>query len=319
LSNANECLQINPKDAFAYQNAASAYQQLGRYDEAKAVAEQAIAQNSDSMGIHQTLYEIAFIRGDAAAIQAQIAWAAGKQMDLFMLFPQGLADYAVGRVHRARETLTRATALAEQNGLKSVATSVRAGMSVEEAALGNLEEARRRAEEALASSTDRDTKTAAAVALALAGDTTRPEKLIEELAKDYPLDTLLNNLALPTARAIVELERKNPARALALLEPAKAYGVSDFGPIYVRGAAYLQAQDGASAAAEFQKILDHRGVNPLDVAYALARLDLGRALALQGQTAKARTAYQDFLAFWKDADPDIPILKQAKEEYAKLK
>jgi tetratricopeptide (TPR) repeat protein len=153
----------------------------------------------------------------------------------------------------------------------------------------------------------------------MAGDTSRAEKLVDDMAKNFPQDSLLNNLVLPTVRAILELQRKNPTRAIALLESAKPYGVSDFGSIYVRGEAYLQAHDGASAAAEFQKILDHRSVSPLDVAYALARLGLGRALALEGQTAKARTTYQDFLAFWKDADPDIPVLKQAKEEYDKLK
>jgi tetratricopeptide (TPR) repeat protein len=319
LSNANESLRLNPKDVFAYQNAQGAYEKLDRYDEATAVAEQAIAQNADSMGTHETLYEIAFIRGDGAGMQRQIAWAAGKQMDFFMLFPQGMADYAMGRVHRARETLARATALAEQRGLKSLANDVRALMSVEEAAVGNVQEARSAAEQALASSPDRDTKTSAAVALALAGDTSRAEKLVDDVAKDFPLDSLLNNVVLPTARAIVELQRKNPTRAIALLEAAKPYGVSDFGSIHVRGAAYLQTHDGASAAAEFQKILDHRGVSPLDVTYALARLGLARALALEGQTAKARTTYQDFLAFWKDADPDIPVLKQAKEEYGKLK
>jgi tetratricopeptide (TPR) repeat protein len=319
LSNANESLRLNPKDVFAYQNAAGAYQKLNRYDEAKAVAEQAIAQNADALGIHEVLYELSFIRGDDAGMQRQIAWAAGKQMDLYMLFPQGMADYATGKVRKARETLARAAALAEQHGLKTVAANVRAGMSVEEAALGNVQEARTGAAEALASSADRDTRTSAAVALALAGDTSRAEKLIDDVAKDSPLDTLLNNLVVPTVRAILELQRKNPSRALTLLEAAKPYGVSDFGSIYVRGAAYLQAHEGAEAAAEFQKILDHRCVSPLDSAYTLARLGLGRALALQGQSAKARTTYQDFLAFWKDADPDIPVLNRAKEEYEKLK
>jgi tetratricopeptide (TPR) repeat protein len=320
LSNANESLRLNPKDVFAYQHAVGAYEKLDRYDEAKAVAEQAIAQNADFLGIHVSLYEIAFIRGDDAGMQRQIAWGAGKQEDWLMLFPQGMADYALGRVHRARETLTRATGLAEQHGLKAAAADLRAEMSVEEAGLGNLQEARTGAEQALASSSaDRDTKTSAAVALALAGDTSRAEKIVDDVAKDFPLDSLLNNVVLPTARAIVELQRKNPTRAIALLEAAKPYGVSDFESIYIRGAAYLQAHNGASAAAEFQKILDHRGVSPLEVAYALARLGLGRALVLEGQTAKARTTYQDFLAFWKDADPDIPVLKQAKEEYDKLK
>jgi tetratricopeptide (TPR) repeat protein len=143
--------------------------------------------------------------------------------------------------------------------------------------------------------------------------------LVDDLAKDFPLDTLLNNDALPTVRAIVELQRKNPTRALSLLEAAKPYEISDYGSLYVRGEAYLQAHDGAKAAAEYQKILDHRGIGALDPAYALARVGLGRAWVLQGQTAKARSAYQDFLAFWKDADPDIPVLKQAKEQYEKLK
>jgi tetratricopeptide (TPR) repeat protein len=319
LTNANESLRLNPKDIFAYQNAVGAYEKLDRYDEAKAVAEQAIAQNADSMGIHESLYEIAFIRGDNAGMQRQIAWAAGKQMDSLMLFPQGMADYAMGKVHRARETLTQAFGLAGQHGLNSLANEIRAAMSVEEAAIGNVQEARSGAEQALASSPDRDAKTAAAVALAMAGDTSRAEKLVDDLARDFPQDSLLNNLVLPTTRAIVELERKNPTRAIALLESAKPYEVSDFGSLYIRGEAYLQTHDGANAAAEFQKILDHRGVSPLDVAYPLARLGLGRSLALEGQTAKARTTYQDFLAFWKDADPDIPVLKQAKEEYEKLK
>ena len=319
LSNANESLRINPKDIFAYQNAESAYEKLDRYDEAKAIADQSIAQHADSFGIHEVLYEIAFIRGDAAGMQHEIAWATGKQNDLYMLFVQGGADYAMGRVHRGRETVARAIARAQQAGLKAVAADARAGMSVGEAALGYIQVARDGATEALAISPTRNTKTAAAVTLALTGDTNRAQKLIDDLAKESPSNTLLNNIALPTARAIIELQRQQPARALTLLEAARPYEFSDSGSVYVRGEAYLQARDGARAAAEFQKILDHRGVGPLDSAYALARLGLGRALALQGQTAKARAAYQDFLAFWKDADPDIPVLKQAKEEYEKLK
>jgi predicted Zn-dependent protease len=158
-----------------------------------------------------------------------------------------------------------------------------------------------------------------ATALALCGDTNRAQKLIEELAKDFPLDTLLNNVSLPVARAIIEIQHNNPAQAITLLEAASPYDLTGYGPMYVRGKAYLQAREGAKAAAEYQKILDHRGIDPLSLFYALARLGLGRAYALQGEMTKARTAYQDFLALWKDADPDIPILKQAKEEYEKLR
>jgi tetratricopeptide (TPR) repeat protein len=252
-------------------------------------------------------------------MQHEKAWAVETHQELLMHFPQGMADYAMGRVQRARETLTRASDQAEQQGLKGIAADVRAAMCVLEASLGNMQEARKGITEPLTSSADRSTRATLAAALALTGDTNGAQKFIDELAKDFPLDTLLNNAALPAARAVVELQRKNPERAIALLEPARPYEMSDYGTAYLRGKAYLQEHDGAKAAPEFQKILDHRGTNAINPVYALARLELGRALALQGQTAQARTAYQDFLAFWKDADPDIPVLKQAKEEYEKLK
>ena len=236
-----------------------------------------------------------------------------------MHFPEGMADYAMGKAQKARETLTRAADQAEQQGLKGIAGDVRAAMCIVEASLGNMQEARKGITEALTSSKDRSTRTTVAAALAMTGDTNRAQKIVDELAKDFPTDTLLNNGALPAVRAFIELQLKNPARAVVMLEPARPYETSDFGIAYVRGDAYLQEHDGARAATEFQKVLDHRGTNAINPMYALARLGLGRALALQGQTAKARTTYQDFLAFWKDADTDIPVLKQAKEEYEKLK
>jgi len=318
LNNANEALRLNSKDAFAYVNAENAYEKLDRYDEAKAVAEQAIAQKADSFGVHGLLYGIAFIRGDSGGMQQEMEWAASTHQETLMRFSQGMADYAMGRAQRARETLARATDQAEQQGFKGFVSEIRAMMCVLDASLGNVQEARKGMTQTLMSSTDRGTRVTMAVALALTGDTNRAQKLTDELAKDFPSNTLLNNATLPLARAVVEVERKNPERAVALLEPARPYEMSDYSIAYVRGEAYLQERDGAKAALEFQKILDHRGANALSPTYAQARLGLGRALALHGQTAQARTAYQDFLAFWKDADPDLPILKQAKEEYAKL-
>ena len=318
LANASEALRLNPKDGFAYQHVETAYQKLDRYEEAKAIAEQAAAQNADSFGIHEVLYEIAFIRGDSAGMQREIAWADGAHQGFLMVFPQGMADYGMGRAQMARQTLTRAIGLADQQGLKGVTADVRAAMCGLEASLGNIQEARKGITEALISSKDRNTRTAVAVALAMVGDTNRAQKVVDELARDFPLDTLLNNASIPAVRAVVELEGKNPARALSLLESVRPYEMSDNGTWYVRGEAYLQERDAAKAAAEFQKILDHRGINGLSPTYALARLGLARALALQGQTAQSRTTYQDFFAFWKDADPDLPVLKQAKEEYEKL-
>ena len=160
--------------------------------------------------------------------------------------------------------------------------------------------------------------------LARTGDLTRAQKVLDDLAQEFPTDTVLNRADIPTARALIELQRNSPEKAIALLEVARPYelgagpGSAGYWPIYIRGEAFLKAHQGTKAAAEYQRIVDHQGVDPTNPVYALARLGLGRAYALQGDTAKAKTAYQDFFALWKDADPDIPILKEAKAEYGKL-
>src|SRR5579863_7898399 len=153
------------------------------------------------------------------------------------------------------------------------------------------------------------------------GASGQAQTVIDESARRFPSDTLLNNVSLPTASAAIEIGRGDPAKAIELLRPASPYELgrfADFAPIYVRGLAYLRARNGAQAAVEFRKILDHRGVDPVSPLYALARLGLARAYALSGDPAKSRIAYQDFLALWKDADPDVPILMEAKAGYAKL-
>jgi predicted Zn-dependent protease len=173
----------------------------------------------------------------------------------------------------------------------------------------------------------RDVRAIAALALARAGDTAGAEKLAGELDKAFPLDTLVQRYWLPTIRAAVALERKDPNRAIELLKVASTIELGSITadltiflcPAYLRGEAYLMLRDGNRAAAEFQKFIDHRGLVANFPWGALARLGLARAYAMQGDTAKARTAYQDFLTLWRDADPDIPTLKQAKAEYAKLR
>jgi hypothetical protein len=171
---------------------------------------------------------------------------------------------------------------------------------------------------------DQDSEEIGSFALAWAGNIPRAESLVNDLGRRFPQDTLVQSVVLPTVRAQIELSRGIPARGIDLLRTAAPYeltGVSLRGciyPAYVRGETYLAAREGAAAAAEFQKILDHRGLVGACETGALAHLQLGRAYALQGDTAKAKAAYQDYLTLWKDADPDIPILKQAKAEYAKL-
>jgi hypothetical protein len=178
---------------------------------------------------------------------------------------------------------------------------------------------------ALALSPGRDVKLAAAITLARTGDVVRAKELADELEKSFPTNTLLKLYSLPTINAAIEISKSNPSQAIADLEPAAPYelglagtSINNLYPAYVRGQAYLLAHNGATAAAEFQKLLDHRGIMANFVTGSLAHLQIGRAYAMAGETANAKKAYQDFFTLWKDADPDVPILKQAKTEYAKL-
>ena len=214
---------------------------------------------------------------------------------------------------------------AQHNNAKETAAAYQAAAALREVESGNRELARAEAKAALKLATNRDVQAIAALALSRAGDTAAAEKLAAELDKTFPLDTLVQRYWLPTIRAGVALERKDPNRAIELLKVASTIELSEpsqftifLCPVYVRGEAYLMLRDGHRAAAEFQKFIDRRGVVMNFPWGALARLGLARAYAFEGDTAKARAAYQDFLGLWKDADPDIPILKEAKAEYAKL-
>jgi tetratricopeptide (TPR) repeat protein/tRNA A-37 threonylcarbamoyl transferase component Bud32 len=327
LSNASEAMRLDPKDHFAFQNLAAAYLALNRFDEAKAVAERANTQGVDSSATHYVLYQVAFMKGDAPGMQREVAWAAGSRgpEKAFMLYIEANAAYGLGHIAKARDLTSQAASSAQRVDLKEFAAGIRADAGVLEAELGNWQEARRQVSIALTLSKNQYTQTASALALARTGDANRATKILGDLVKEHPLGTLLNDVYVPVTHAIIEIQRNSPAQAITLLEAAGPYelgagpGAAGYLPAYVRGEAYLQAREGAKAKAEYQKILDHQGVDPTNPFYPLAHLGRGRACALEGDTAKARTAYQDFLALWKDAGPDIPVLKQAKAEYAKLK
>ncbi len=214
---------------------------------------------------------------------------------------------------------------AERNDAKESAADYQTTGALREVEFGRREQARADASAALKLAPNRDVRTAAAVAVARAGDTAGAEKLASELDKTYPLDTIVQRYWLPTIRAAVALERKDPNRAVELLKETgtlelgqETQATISLSPIYIRGEAYLMLHDGNAAAAEFQKFIDYRGIVVNFPWGALARLQLARAYAMQGDTAKAKSAYQDFLTIWKDADPDLPILLAAKSEYVKL-
>ncbi len=276
------------------------------------------------------LYEIAFYRHDTAEMVRQVARAtsAAGQEDLLLAMEADTSAY-FGNLRKARELTRRAAESAELAAQRETAAGYYAVSALREALFGDAAEARQQATVAKRRSTGRDLDYGVALALAYAGDANRARALADNLGKRFPEDTGLQFNYLPTLRAKLALSHSNPQEALDILRAASPYELSlpasgfynwpNLYPVYVRGEAYLAAHKGNEAAAEFQKILDHRGIVLNEPIGALAHLQLGRAYALEGETAKGRAAYQDFLTLWKDADPNIPILVQAKAEYAELK
>lgn len=321
LAEAQETVRLSPNEALGYQNIGGDYLGMDRFAEAKAVREKQVAANIDSTGDHADLYAIAFLEGDTAAMQRQVEWAKGKPDEFDFLEAVAQAAVSRGRLQAARENYSKAADLARRGKFIEIAARTMGIQAVNEALVGNSSQARDKAAAALAISRNRPTMIFCASAFALAGDTAKASAIADEVAKLFPLHTLINAVSLPTVRAQVEIDRGNPSKAIELLRTAAPY---EFGsvtrslPIYIRAQAYLKARQGAEAAVEFQKILDHRGVCMTAPECSLAHLGLGRARVLTGDNAGARAAYQDFLALWKDADPDVPILKEAKAEYAKL-
>ncbi len=326
LANASAALQLNSKDPYAYQNTAAAYTYLNRYDEAKAIADQAIALRVEPWSVHMTLYWTDFIRGDDAAMRQEVAQSSGKVSESIIVLLQAQGQCAQGKIKSARESYARAAVAAQAHGFKEWSGLIRESEADCDAMMGDVQEARQTLNSALNLSDSKDFKADAARVFARAGDSARADKMIADLAKEYPFDTLLIQVKLPTTRAILALQRNQPAQALTALESAKAHELgadrrlfNTYSTIFTRGEAFLGSHDGANAALEFQRILDHRGIQPTSPLYSCARLGLGRAYALQNDTARAKAAYQDFFAIWKDADSDVPLLKTAKAEYEKVK
>jgi serine/threonine protein kinase/tetratricopeptide (TPR) repeat protein len=321
LPEAQETVRLAPGEALGYQNLGTSYLWMNRFAEAKAVREKQIAANLDVASDHADLYAIAFLEGDAAAMQRQVEWAKGKPDEFDMLQVVAEAAASRGRLQAAREAYSQAVEIVRRGKLEEIVSRIMAQRAQGEALAGNAGQAKEGATAALAVSRSRPTLITSEYAFALAGDVTQAAAIADELGRLFPLHTIINSIYLPTTRALIEIDRGNPAKAIELLRTVSPYefgGAARVLPNYVRGLAYLKARQGPEAAAEFQKILDHRGVCQTAPECSLSHLQLGRARALSGDNAGARTAYQDFLALWKDADPEVPILKEAKAEYAKL-
>ena len=326
LTECQEAVRLQPDSVTGYANLALINIVLNRTDEAKAAFDQAFAHKLDGGSLRAILYLFAFMRGDSALMEQQLAWGAGKpgEEDVLLSTHSDTEAY-YGRMTKAREFSRRAVDSAVRADSKETAGLWQANVALREAELGNIGAAKQAVAAAQGLSSGRDVKMVAALTLARCGDAPSAKTLMDELKKNYPNNTMMKVYWLPTISAALELSRNNPSQAIVDLEPAAPYEagqtqsyVNYVYPAYVRGQAYLMERKGLAAAAEFQKLLDYRGLVGNFITGALVRLQLGRAYAAVGDTGKAQAAYQEFFTLWKDADPDIPILKQAKAEYAKL-
>jgi serine/threonine protein kinase/Tfp pilus assembly protein PilF len=326
-----EAIRLNPDvDAFACAGDALHYCLLDRFEEAADVLRRAAERKLELPEYSTARYYLAFFKGNQAGMDREVARARGPQgLEDWMWHNQALVLARSGRMHQARAMWERAIALAEQAGNPERAAIYEAANAVCEAHFGNAEQARTRARAALDLGKGRDAVYAAALALALSGDFMQPQRLADDLGKRFPEDTAVQFGYLPTLRALAALARQAPLDAVERLHRALPYDLAlpgtaffaKFGglyPAYIRGVAYLEAKKGRAAAAEFQKVLDHRGIVFADPIGALAHLQLGRAYVVSGDMAKAKNAYQEFHTIWKDGDPEIPVVKQARAEYAKL-
>ena len=323
-----ESLRLEPNNVVPYVNLGQIYTALNRFDEAKTTTDEALGRKLEDVQLHLNLYGIAFFQGSVAGMKQQADWVVGKPgAEDWMLSLESDTEAWSGRLGKARELSRLAVESARRNDAKETAALWQANAAIREALFGNADVARQNAGAAVVLAPgSHDAEAQAALGYALAGDAAHAQSLADDLGKRFPLDTVEQSVWLPTIHAQMEIDHKDAARSIELLQAAAPYELGQLGtaadscmyPAYVRGTAYLAAHQGSDAVAEFQKILDHRGLLWNCATGALAHLQIGRAYAIQGDSAKARAAYQDFLALWKDADPDIPVLKEAKAEYAKL-
>ena len=321
LEEAQETMRLDPNSAFSYGVLGGAYLGLNRLAEARAVRQKEIARNLGSTNSHRDLYMLDFLEGDTAGMQREAEWAKGKPDEFFMLETVAEAAAFSGQLRKSREAYHQAIESAQRGKFEEGAAGIAARQGMTEAMFSNSLKAREAAQAAVAVNRSRFTLIFAGMAQSMAGDVRQATGTADELSKRFPTDAFVNSVWVPSIRGEIEINRGNPGKAIELLQAASPYEFGFFPrmlPTYVRGQAYLRARQGKEAAAEFQKVLDHRGSCQTSPQCALAHLQLARARALSGDATGARSAYQDFFAIWKDADPDISILKEAKAEYAKL-
>ena len=324
-----EDLRLNPGSAAAYTNLVGLYPAVNRPGDAREKYQEAVAHKVDNPFLHGNRYGVAFLENDLAEMQRQVAAASGKPGEDVLFSFDSDTEAFYGRLANARKLSQRAIDSAHGNDSKETAAAWRMNAALREAEFSNTVRARHEIGAALAEAPSRDVSVLAALAFARIGDIDRANHMAHDLAERFPLNTAINRYWLPAIYASIETRRGQPTKALEYLQTTNQYELGSplpqfevggsLYPAYVRGEVYLLLRKGKEAAVEFQKCLDHAGVALNSPLGALARLQLGRAYALQGNTTQSRAAYQDFFGLWRDADPDVPILIVAKSEYTKLK
>jgi eukaryotic-like serine/threonine-protein kinase len=321
-------LRIPPQSSVSYRDVANSYLAMDRVHDALDEVKRAHSAGLDA-NLSAIRYSIAFYRGDDKAMAQEVSGATGKAgiEDLVLELDADTAAYS-GQLRKARSLSERAADSAERSGGKEISAQYHAAWAVREALFGESDHAKEQAMIAKNYVSDRDIAYGVALAGAFAGDLQRAETFTDELARSFPADTIAQCNYLPTLRAKLALAHSNPQQAIAMLAPANScelglpnysyYNWNNLYAVYVRGEAYLAAQSGAKASAEFQKIIAHRGIVLNEPIGALAHLGLSRAYAQSGDKKKARAAYQEFLTLWKDADPDVPVFRHAKAEFSSL-
>ncbi len=320
-ANGRECLQVDPNTSNCYSILSFAYGSLNRSDEARQIIEQGEARLPASETIHWSGYVIGLATGRTADAQRELDWAKGKPGEYRFVSAQAQLAAQGGKLRQSRERSQQTIDMQKNLGIEEAAQGDLGGRAVVEADFGDCAEARQDAA-VLAAKPSRAGSALAGFAFATCGEGAKSEAMASDLNKNYPLETYAQKIDLPQMRARLALQRGDGAKAVDELRSTEPYdfGLADFGvTAYLRGVGFLEMKQDGLAAAEFQKVLDHKGAMGISPYLPLAKLGLGRALAHSGDAAKARTAYQDFFALWKDADPDVPILKEAKAEYEKLK
>jgi len=317
---ARHSMVADPNSSNAYSTLSYAYAAMDRPDEARQILDQALKLFPNSEDIHWAATWMALALDKPDEAQRHLSWAKGKSTEFTFLEIQGHALQSQGKLRQSSDLMQHAAELERTQNLKEVEVSDLGQLAMVQADFGVCDQARKNAATIPAGKT-RDADVFAGFVFATCGEGAKAETIVSELSKNYPLDTIVQKVSIPQIRARITLQRGDSAKTIEQLRPTEAYQfgyIADGKPVYLRGLAYLHAKQGSQAVTEFQKILDHKAAFGASSYVSMARLGLARGLVLSGDSAKARNAYQDFFTAWKDADPDIPILKQAKAEYTKL-